>query len=165
MGGPIFRFLTEDHARLHALLAKAVDAQDHVDDVSFEAFREGLLRHIAIEEEIVLPASREARGGEDLPQAWRIRVEHAAIAALLDNPPSRELAAELRTILGPHHVIEEAAGMYDTCDALLAKESVAILRRMRERPPVNLPPRPARCECRTAKEALLLAGLRVARRT
>jgi hypothetical protein len=161
MPGPIFRFLAEDHARLDALLAAAVAAPGEVDLAAFGAFREGLLRHIALEEKILLPAARAARGGEPLPQARRLRVDHGAIAALLVGTPRPEVAGELRKILVPHNVVEEGeGGVYETCEALLAAEAAALIERMRAYPPVKV----ARYQdgprvCRTAEEALRISGL------
>jgi hypothetical protein len=124
--GPLFELLAADHARLDALLSAAL-APGGIERGSYDAFREGLLRHIAIEEKIVLPAAREARGGEPLPEARRLRIDHGAIAALLVPTPTPGIAAELRKILRPHNVVEEGeGGVYAACDALLAPQSVAI---------------------------------------
>ncbi len=73
MPGPIFRFLAEDHARLDALLAQAVERAGEIDRPAFDFFREGLLRHIALEEKILLPAARRARGARYLPDAGASR--------------------------------------------------------------------------------------------
>ena len=166
MPGPIFQFLAEDHARLDALLTKAVAGPGGVDLAAFAAFREGLLRHIALEEKILLPAVRTARGGEPLPLARRLRVDHGAIAALLVPTPTPEIAGELRKILGPHNEVEEGeGGLYETCDALLSAEAGALLERMRAYPPVKV----ARYQdgprvCRTAEEALRVSALQAEKR-
>ncbi len=159
--GPIARFLAEDHRRLEALLARAVAAPGAVDREPYDAFRAGLLRHIALEEKILLPAARQARGGEPLPIARRLRVEHGAIASLLVPPPTPELVRELRSILDPHDAIEEeAGGPYAACDALLAGGAADLLARMRAYPPVKVAgyydgPRAVR----TAAEALRISAL------
>ena len=166
MPGPISQFLAEDHARLDALLAKAVAGPGGVDLTEFGAFREGLLRHIALEEKIVLPAATSARGGEPLPQARRLRVDHGAIAALLVPTPTPEIAGELRKILGPHNEVEEGeGGVYELCDTLLSAGAPALLERMRAYPPVKV----ARYQdgprvCRTAEEALRVSALQSERR-
>jgi len=161
MPGPVFQFLFEDHERLDALLSRAVARPGGVDLAIFGAFREGLLRHIALEEKILLPAAREARGGDPLPSAHRLRVEHGAIAALLAPTPTPETAAELRKILVPHNELEEEpGGLYEACDALLSAEADSLLERMRAYPPVKVAryhdgPR----ACRTAEEALRLSAM------
>lgn len=160
MRGPIFELLAADHARLEDLLSAAV-AAGRIDRGAFDEFREGLLRHIAIEEKILLPAARASRGGEPLPQARRLRVDHGAIAALLVPTPTAEIATELRKILDPHEVVEEGeGGVYEACEALLAPRSEEIVARMRAYPRVKV----ARYQdgprvCRTAEEALRVSAL------
>ncbi len=139
MPGPITQFLTEDHDRLDALLRRALARPGEVDRAPFDTFRAGLLRHIALEEKILLPAARAARGGEPLPIARRLRVDHGAITSLLVPTPTPEIAAELRSILEPHNVAEEeAGGLYEACDGLLAGQAVALLERMRAYPAVKV---------------------------
>lgn len=137
--GPIARFLADDHARLGALFATAFATPGGVDRDAFDAFRAGLLRHVALEEKILFPAAREARGGEPLREAARIRVDHGAIAALLVPPPTAALAAELRIILDPHERLEEEpGGVYEQCESLLASRAAELVQRMRAYPPVKV---------------------------
>jgi hypothetical protein len=137
--GPIERHLSDDHLRLDALLRRAVATPCNFDRPAFDAFRAGLLRHIGIEEKVLLPAVREVRGGEPLPIARRLRIEHGAIASLLVPTPSREIVAELRKILEPHNRLEEdPGGLYETCDALLAGRAAELVERMRAYPPVKV---------------------------
>ncbi|GEJ58478.1 hemerythrin domain-containing protein [Anaeromyxobacter diazotrophicus] len=165
MPGPIAQLLGEVHARLDALLAQAVAGPD-LDRAAFAAFREGLLRHIAVEEKVLFPALRAARGGEELPYARRLRVDHGAIAALLVPTPTPGIARELRTLLDPHNELEEGeGGLYATCDALLAGEAEALLERMRAYPPVRVAAhRDGPRVCRTAEEALRVSSLQAERR-
>jgi hypothetical protein len=183
MPGPISAFLAEDHARLDRLLGGAFAGGDTVDLAAFGAFREGLLRHIAFEEKILLPAMTRARGGVPVPLARRLRVDHGALAALLVATPTPALAGELGIILGPHNLVEEGEdGLYAACDALLmaeeagsarrrgegearAIEAEALVERMRAYPPVRV----ARYHdgprvCRTAEEALRVSALQSGRR-
>jgi len=139
MAGPISAFFTEDHVRLDALLRKAVERPGLLDRASFDAFRAGLLRHIALEEKILLPAARRARGGEPLPAARRLRVDHGALASLLVPTPTPEIVVEIRTILEPHNRLEEEpGGLYRSCDDLLGEEAEALLRKARAYPPVKV---------------------------
>ena len=136
--GPIERYLADDHLRLDALLRRAT-AAPALERAAFDAFRAGLLRHIAIEEKVLLPAAREARAGEPLALARRLRVEHGAIASLLVPTPSHELVAEIRKILEPHNALEEdPGGLYETCDALLSGRAAEIVARMRAYPEVKV---------------------------
>lgn len=154
------RYLAEDHARLEGLLARAVATPGILERVSFDAFRRGLLRHIALEEKVLLPAARAARGGEPLEAARRLRVEHGALAALLVPTPTPELVGELRSILGPHDALEEGRdGVYAQCEALLAPRAAELEARMRAYPAVKVAayadgPRVVR----TAAEALRICG-------
>ena len=139
MPGPITRYLTDDHDRLDALLRRALARPGEVDREPFDAFRAGLLRHIGLEEKILLPAARLARGGEPLPLARRLRIDHGAITSLLVATPTATIGAELRTILEPHNVVEEEpGGLYETCDALLADQATELVARMEACPAPKL---------------------------
>jgi hypothetical protein len=156
MPGPLSSWFAGDHARLDALLRCSTADPGAFDREAFEAFRGGLLRHIALEEKILLPAVRRARGGEPLPLERRLRVDHGAIASLLVPTPDAGIAAELRSILEPHNAVEEEpGGLYQACDELLAGEASALLDRVRAYPPVKVAPhRDAPGVYRTAEEAL-----------
>ena len=163
--GPIERYLGDDHARLDALLAAATARADAFDVDAFERFRAGLLRHIGIEEKILLPEARARRGGEPLPLAARLRVEHAAIASLLVPTPDHALAVELRALLDVHNAREEGdGGLYALVDALAGDDAAALVTRARAavEPPVARHFDGAGV-LRTAAEALALAERNAAR--
>lgn len=88
----ITEHLAADHQRLHALLTAAC-AGAALDRDAFARFRAGLLRHIAVEEKVLLPAARRARGGEPVARAYDLRVDHAALTSLLVPTPDVELCA------------------------------------------------------------------------
>jgi hypothetical protein len=156
MPGPITSWFAEDHARLDRLLRKSVADPGAFDGEAFEAFRAELLRHIALEEKFLLPGARKARGGEPLPVARRLRVDHGAIASLLVPTPDARIVAELRSILEPHNAVEEGpAGLYEVCDRLLATGIDDLLERIRAYPPVKMAPHnDGPGTLRTADEAL-----------
>jgi hypothetical protein len=138
--GRIARHLTDDHARLDVLLARAIATPGTVEREAFDAFRAGLLRHIALEEKILLPAVRRARG-ETLPAFRQLRIEHGALASLLVPTPTPELVAEIQSILVPHDAREEGpGGVYDECDRLLGSDAEALVSRMLAYPPVRVAP-------------------------
>ena len=58
MAGELHEFLARDHERLDELLGRCVRAGGTIDRGPYEKFREGLLRHIAIEERILFPVAR-----------------------------------------------------------------------------------------------------------
>lgn len=137
MTGPIYRFLADDHVRLDGLLRCAVADPAHIDRAAYAEFRAGLLKHIGMEEKILLPAAQRARGGQPLDIAAKLRLDHGAIAALLVPTPTPAIVAALRRILADHNVIEEdRGGLYDTCDEILAAEADKILARLRAAPEV-----------------------------
>lgn len=163
--GPIVKLLAAEHLVLDALLSGALARPGEVDRRAYDDFREALLRHIAIEEKILLAGARQARGGEPMPEERQLHVEHGALAALLVAPPTRELGLEIRKILGPHNALEEEGGVYERCEALLADRAEEILRRVRQYPAVKVAayqdgPR----VCHTAEEALRLSAKQAERR-
>ena len=103
--GPIAQWLTADHARLDALLDRATAG---LDASAYAEFRSALLRHIGIEEKLLLPAVQRAQGGSPLAVAARLRLDHGALAALLVPTPTPGVMSTIRHILGNHNALEEA---------------------------------------------------------
>ncbi len=160
--GPITAYLSEDHRRLDALLSESVAGDAGFAREAFDAFRAGLLRHVALEEKILFRALRDASADDALLALLaRLRVDHGALASLLVPSPSRALVAEIRLILGPHDGAEdERGGLYERCDALLGGRAAEIVERMRGYPPVKVAayndgPR----VLRTAADALRLSAM------
>jgi len=123
MPGPVYRYLSDDHVRLEALLNRILANPQKVDSAADAAFRAGLLKHISMEEKILLPDAQRRRGGEPLPVAAKLRADHGAIAALLVPTPTPEIVAVLRSILARHNEIEEGpGGMYEACEHLAGAE-------------------------------------------
>ena len=140
-GGPgaASRYLTDDHARLDALLTRA--AAGAIDMDAFAEFRAGLLRHIGMEEKILLRAAQRARGGEPLAEAARLRLDHGALAALLVPTPTPTIIGALRAILARHNAVEEGAdGVYAACETLAGADADTLLARLRAAPAVPVNP-------------------------
>ena len=95
MAGRIYRFLAGDHARLEGLLARAMTEAGAIDRAAYAEFRAGLLKHIGMEEKILLPAAQRVRGGEPLTLAAKVRLDHGALAALLVPTPTPVIIAAL----------------------------------------------------------------------
>lgn len=138
--GPIESFLTLDHARLDRLLERA-SAGEAIDTEAYAEFRRGLLRHIAMEEKVLLRMARERRGGEPLPIAAQLRKDHGVIASLLVPSPTHALCAELRAVLARHNPLEEgSSGLYATCDALAGTDAASVVDKLRAVPEVPVAP-------------------------
>jgi len=132
----ITRYLADDHTRLDALLTRSAS-----DPAAFAAFRQGLLRHIGMEEKVLLPAAQRARGGEALPEAARLRLDHGALAALLVPTPTPAIRATLRGILERHNALEEGPdGVYTACERLAGGEVPTLLAALRAFPEVSVHP-------------------------
>lgn len=135
----ISRFLADDHVRLDGLLRRAVADPAHIDRAAYAEFRAGQLKHIAMEEKILLPAARRANDGEPLPIVAKLRRDHAAIVTLLMPPPTPTIVAALQTILNDHNASEEdPGGFYGTCDEILASEADEMLVCLRAAPEVRV---------------------------
>jgi hypothetical protein len=83
MVGPIHSFLADDHLRLSELLDRAICRPEQIDLAAYAEFRAGLLRHIAMEEKVLLPLAQNKHGNKPLPIAARLRLDHGALAAPL----------------------------------------------------------------------------------
>jgi len=139
--GVLSEFLVEDHRRLDGLFQAAVAHPGTIDDRSYAQFRAGLLRHIGMEEKILLPAAQRQRGGEPLPIAAKLRLDHGALASLLMPTPTASILAAIQGILVDHNVLEEGAGgLYETCDALAGPEVEPTLAALRAAPEVTVMP-------------------------
>jgi len=161
MRGPLHRFFAADHRRLDDLLRRSTAGSGAVDGILFGAFRAGLLRHIGMEEKVLFTAARAARGGEPLPIAARLRVDHGALAALLVPTPTRNIVAEILSVLGPHNRREEGpGGVYDACDAALGEAAERLVAELAEFPEPPLKP------CNDAPEVFrhIAANLDLSRR-
>jgi hypothetical protein len=93
----LYRFLADDHARLDVLLRRAETSSPDTGRSAYAEFRAGLLRHISMEEKILLPAAQRARGGEPLPLAAKLRLDHSALATLLVPTPTPAIIATYST--------------------------------------------------------------------
>lgn len=134
--GPIARYLADDHKRLEALLTRGA-----TDPAAYAEFRRGLLRHIGMEEKVLFPAAQRARGGEPLPVAARLRLDHGALAALLVPTPTPAIRAALGGILERHNALEEGPdGIYASCERLAGDEGGALLTTLRTFPEVSVNP-------------------------
>lgn len=141
MPGLLYDYLCRDHSRLDDLLRRARAFPGVVDLPTFELFRGGLLRHIGMEEKILLPEARRLRGGEPLALAKPLRADHAALAALLVPTPTPAIVATIREVLEEHNPLEEGpGGIYEICETLAGPDVDALVARLERAPEVPLAP-------------------------
>lgn len=141
MSGPLYRLLAEDHARLDGLLRSSLTEAGLIDRAAYDEFRAGLLKHISMEEKILLPTAQRLRGGEPLALAARLRLDHGAVAALLVPTPTPAIVAALRRILASHNMVEEGpGGVYECCEQLAGAEAEALLAQLHAAPAVPAAP-------------------------
>jgi hypothetical protein len=127
----IHDFLAADHDRLDGLLSRAMGDGTAVDVWPYEKFRRGLLKHVGMEEMILLPAVRRL-SGKPAALAEKIRLDHCALTALLVPTPTPAIVAALRTILTEHNLLEErAGGLYAQCEGALGAETASVLDALR----------------------------------
>jgi len=130
--GKIHLYLAGDHERLDALLERAVSDPENIDAAAYAQFRSGLLKHIAMEEKVLLPAAQRLRGGEALSIAPKLRLDHGALTALLVPSPTASIVAAIRAVLKFHNPIEEdPGGVYDQCETLVGAEAEPILNELK----------------------------------
>ncbi len=139
--GSVMRFLADDHRRLEQLLQSALSSTEGVEQGVYDQFRAGLLRHIGMEEKILLPAVQRLNGGEPLSIAAKLRLDHGAIAALLMPTPTAAIIATLRKILDEHNILEEGpGGLYETCDKFAGAETDQLMAKLHAAPVVAVLP-------------------------
>jgi hypothetical protein len=132
VAGPVHSFLADDHKRLDDLLKRALADPERIDNNAYAEFRAGLLKHISIEEKILLPAAQRYRGGMPLPIVARIRLDHGALVALMVPPPTRTLVSTIRSILTVHNEREEEVdGLYEASESAIGKNVQEILAMMK----------------------------------
>jgi len=142
MHGPLYTILADDHRRLEQLLEQTRSEIASGTYTVFDEFRRGLLRHISVEEKVLLPAAQRLRGGSALPIAERLRLDHGAIAALLVPPPSRLTITALFAILDKHNVLEEGpGGFYEACEELSGADMQKLIDDIHAAPIVPLSPK------------------------
>jgi len=141
VSGRIYRYLADDHALIDDALRRATSQPETIEPNAYAEFRVRLLRHIGLEEKILLPAARAARGGEPLPIASKLRLDHGALTALLVPTPTPAIIFALRAILEHHNSLEETpGGVYEQCEQLAGAEANKILNRLMSAPAVKVLP-------------------------
>ncbi|HLI81004.1 MAG TPA: hemerythrin domain-containing protein [Candidatus Binataceae bacterium] len=134
------QLLTDDHRRLDALLERSGQCDTREELVAYDAFRRGILKHIGIEEKILLTAAARLRGAP-LDQAARLRLDHGAIVSLLMPVPTPAILRAIRTVLAAHNPVEEGdGGVYEVCEKLAVSEHDELMAKILAAPEVPTNP-------------------------
>lgn len=160
MNKPLHQFFTNDHHRIDKLLNKATEQPDEINQEYYHQFREGLLRHIKMEEKTLFPAAKKVNDAVMQKLIPRYRLEHGALTALMVPPPTSSLIKVIRYVLEKHDMAEEEpGGLYDVCEALTQGQTQELLNQLAdtEEVPVH-PPNPAPIAVESARRALARAG-------
>lgn len=116
--------MASEHASLDGLLAEAVRGSVE----AYREFRQHLLRHVRIEERLLLPMAERKRGSEPLPVAARLRLDHGALAALMTLLPTHGTFRAVSAVLKAHNPLEENSGkVYDQCETLAGSDASELL--------------------------------------
>ena len=155
--GRLRAMLEADHRSIQRLLEAAGGDREGVDREAWDAFRARLLRHMAIEDELLFRAASAAGGGPAFDP--RLALEHRAMAALVLPVPDRALVAELRGLMLDHEAREDRdGGAYARCEALLGERIDGLVDVVRTYPFPQLPATRDDASARTAEQALRLAS-------
>lgn len=128
MNRPIYHFFTADHERIEGLLEKAIENPEEINLDYYHQFRTGLLTHIKMEEKTLFPAAALGNGGQPLPLAAKLRLDHGALTALMTVPPTMETIKVTKQILDIHDRLEEEeGGMYEMCEKLTTEQTDEIM--------------------------------------
>ncbi|MGO9480155.1 MAG: hemerythrin domain-containing protein [Candidatus Kryptoniota bacterium] len=139
--GPLYEYLAGDHERLDVLLTLATEGQNGIDMKPYTEFRQGLLRHIGIEEKIILPTIARLQNGKQAEVTARLRLDHGALVALLVPSPTLPIVETIRLILQVHNPLEEKEdGLYQLVDSLTGKEDDDLLEKVKNYPEVPMNP-------------------------
>jgi hypothetical protein len=128
-------------ARVIQLLQWSMTTGSAIDHAASAEFRAGLLRHITLEEKILLPAAQRRQGGDPLPITATLRLDHGALAALVVPTPTPAILAAFRTVLAAHNALEEGpGGVYERREQLAGAEADALLAQLHAAPEVPVAP-------------------------
>ncbi len=160
MNGTLYKFFVGDHRRLEKILNQATASAPKYDLDLYGEFRAGLLKHIKMEENVIIPEAQKVREGKPLAIAPKLRLEHGALVALLVPPPSTKIVKALRGILSNHNRAEEVqGGLYDLCERLAGEQLDDLMKKVEDLPEVPvLPHKSGPNILEAAKRALERAG-------
>jgi hypothetical protein len=133
--------MAAEHLQLEALLDLMQSRNQERNAETYQIFRETLLRHIRIEERVLLPIVKERSDGSSLALAARLRLDHGAFAAMMMLPPTPNALAAVRSVLKIHNPLEDGpGGVYERCDELTGPDRQELLLKIQNVPRVPVSP-------------------------
>ena len=153
-------YLTSDHDRIDNFLQQALTERGDINLTAYTGFRQGLLRHIGIEEKILIPALQPFLNERMKQILAQIRADHSLIVALLVPPPSKGIITALTMILEKHNWLEEAnGGFYEFSEQFDEQTISQLAEKIRTAPEVkSLPNNPDPKVLVATRRALERAG-------
>ena len=106
----IYEVMAAEHLRLDGSLDLMQSRKRNANVETYQIFRETLLRHIRIEERILLQMAQERNDCKPLALAARLRLDHGDLAAMTMLPPTPKALAAVRTVLKVHNPLEDGPG-------------------------------------------------------
>ena len=153
-------YLTSDHDRIDNFLQQALTDSGDINPDAYNGFRQGLLRHIGIEEKILIPALQPLLNERMKQILAQIKADHSLIVALLVPSPTKGIIAALNTILEKHNWLEEAnGGFYEFSERFNEQMLSELAEKIRTAPEVkSLPNNPDPKVLAATRRALERAG-------
>ena len=160
MSGVLYQYLSSDHDRLDDLLERATAKPGIIDEEYYADFRNRLLRHISIEEKIVLPAIARWQGEQKAALAERLHLDHGAIVSLMVPPPKPIHHPDVEVCFcRPQSTRGGHSCLYEIFEKLAGSETDSMLEELKSAPAVPVLPHNSKPELlELAKQALARAG-------
>ncbi len=138
----IGNFMTADHRHCDEVLARAEEAA-HGGDLdtaakAFETFHAAMLRHIAMEDDVLFPAFEQVTGMSQGGPTETMRVEHVQMQAVFDEMKAALAKRDANQYLGlcetllvlmQQHNLKEEGMMYPMLDQALGEQAGELIGR------------------------------------
>jgi hemerythrin-like domain-containing protein len=139
----ITEYMLRGHSACDDLFAKAENAAGDWNKAAtqFAAFRNALLEHIAMEEEVLFPAFEAETGTSEGGPSAAMRAEHVQMRALMDDLADAAARRDERRYLGvadtllvlmQQHNVKEESMMYPMIESAVPNRADELLAKCRE---------------------------------
>jgi len=131
--------LQHEHGELLAQLDRCLSPTGELNLRAYEEFRRRQLRHVAIEEKVLLPALARRK---KLSAAFQnaLHKDHEAIVVLCVTAPNPDFVRDLKELIAWHQKVEEEPnGFYDLFDRHVGDDP-QVSEALAHLPPISPPP-------------------------